>query len=170
MSKLKINATGDASDEFVKDLFTYIVDGGLEDLIVDTLSNKNRMVSLTHWDSHENEVTFESLEINQLSPHSTIDLPSDPISVSAGIEDENLVLSVNYSGGCKTHLFELIWDGQYLESSPLQINLNFRHSNQGDTCQMLIRKRLAYSLSDVEPCHINLHLDGHKISTIVYNP
>ena len=162
MSTLKLNAYGEFKDseQLIQDLFTYIVDGGLEDQLVDTLSNEKRIVNMSNWSQEAKEVSFEVIPILKISQESAIDHEGDILGLSVRIDDANLVFDLRYGGGCKEHKFELTWDGAYLKSIPPQINLNFKHSNEGDSCKAIKTKKIAFSLKDIEPCKINLFVNG----------
>ena len=168
MAKLRVNALGDDTELFIEDLFTYVVDGGLEELIAQSLSNKNRIVSLFHWDEKDKELTFEITKLHQFDPYASLGQVADPINVGAGIEGSHLILDLNYQGGHKEHIIELTWDGTYSESSPPHVNLMMRHSADGDSCKAEINKKRAYTLSDLRPCVINIFLAGEHIHALEY--
>ena len=168
MTKLRMSAMGDDAEPFIDDLFTYVVDGGLEDLIVDTLSNKNRIVTLSHWDDKERELVFEVTTVHLFEPYSTLGEVSDPVNLGAGIEAGNLVLDLSYQGSHKEHKFELVWDGNYVEGSRPQANLIFRHSADGDSGHNTIHKKLAYTLKDLKPCLLNIYLGEDLVHSLDY--
>ncbi len=66
---------------------------------------------------------------------------------AAGLKGDRLILDVMYGGGCRTHTFQLNWDGKLLKSNPPQIVLNLSHNANGDTCKALISQRLQFDLS-----------------------
>lgn len=66
---------------------------------------------------------------------------------AAGLKGDRLILDVMYGGGCRTHTFQLNWDGKLLKSNPPQIVLNLSHDANGDTCKALISQRLQFDLS-----------------------
>ncbi len=69
--------------------------------------------------------------------------------VSWTVEEEITTVVVNYSGGCKTHRFNLYSDAKYTKSIPPQLHLYLRHENHGDACRRLIRDTLRFHLAPV---------------------
>ncbi len=166
---IKIQSYGDSSKEFIDDLFTYIVDGGLEDIITDNLSNTSRIVSMAYWDAETNEITFEVIPILKIQSDTNIVDHGELIGAHASIEEENLILNITYAGGCKVHKFELVWDGLYFESSPVQVNLSLHHSNENDNCKARKNKKIAFSLADIKSSRINLMYNNKPIQSIRHN-
>lgn len=70
---------------------------------------------------------------------------------SAKIEKDALRLNISYSGGCKEHVFEIIWNGFFLESNPPQVDLFLVHNANGDRCEAYITKKdLQFDLSPIK--------------------
>ncbi len=69
---------------------------------------------------------------------------------SAKIIKDTLQIEVSASGGCEEHLFDLYWDGSFLESYPVQTKLTLTHDSQGDICEAIIRKTLVFDLSSLK--------------------
>lgn len=59
MKKLELEFFGGDSEEIAGKLYTYIVDGGLGDQIVDFLSENKISVSMRDWDNTTLKVLFE---------------------------------------------------------------------------------------------------------------
>mgnify|MGYP000256180308 CR=1 FL=1 len=169
MAKLRVNALGDDAEHFINDLFNYVVDGGLEDFIANALTNKNQIVSFSHWDDKDKELIFEVTKVHQFEPYCTLGEVADPVHLGAGIEGNNLILDVTYQGSHKDHLFELVWDGDYLEGETTQANLVFRHSAQGDEGHNTIHKKLAYTLTDLKPCNINIYVGDEHLHMLEFH-
>lgn len=53
-------------------------------------------------------------------------------------EGDNLQVILEYSGGCKVHTFEIIWDGIVYTDNPCKINLLLIHRGNFDNCEALI--------------------------------
>lgn len=66
---------------------------------------------------------------------------------SAGLKGDKLILDVVYGGGCRTHDFQLSWDGSILKSNPPQVVLSLTHNGNGDPCKALVIERLQFDLS-----------------------
>jgi hypothetical protein len=82
------------------------------------------------------------------------DLPSDPVSIlDAEVDDDTLVMSVRYGGGCEDHLFTLCWDGGFAESHPVQARLSLQHDARGDLCRALITEELEFDLGSLKEAY-----------------
>jgi hypothetical protein len=79
---------------------------------------------------------------------------------NAFVWEDVLTVSVQYSGGCKKHDFQLVWDGTYTKSLPPQISLFLIHNNNGDTCKAIVREELQFVLSSELTIATELLLDG----------
>ena len=56
--------------------------------------------------------------------------------VEASISGDRLATVVAYSGGCAEHDFTLCWpEPVFLESDPVQVNLEILHDGHGDACE-----------------------------------
>jgi len=72
----------------------------------------------------------------------------DPVKInSINRVDDSLVINITYSGGCKAHSFDFVWDGVVLESYPAQIYLLLAHSNNGDQCNDTITETISIDLT-----------------------
>ncbi len=95
------------------------------------------------------------------------DIDSTHLS-SATLEGTTLVLSVSYGGGCEEHEFGLYWDGSFLESHPMQVNLKLVHNGHGDVCEAIKRKTLRFDLSSLaSPDPLIVNLGGAGVSASV---
>lgn len=66
---------------------------------------------------------------------------------SISVKDNNVEITVAYSGGCKKHNFEIIWDENVDFGNPPVINLIVIHNANGDACEAYITEDLTFSLS-----------------------
>ena len=72
---------------------------------------------------------------------------------SATVEGDTLSIGVSYSGGCANHEWELCWDGEVMESAPVQIRLSLGHNANGDSCEAIETDSIQFDISvlaDVE--------------------
>lgn len=61
-------------------------------------------------------------------------------------EGDILKISVTYTGGCKEHTFDVIWNGLLLLSYPCQIGLLITHDALGDNCEASLTEILEVDL------------------------
>ena len=72
---------------------------------------------------------------------------------SATVEGDTLSIGVSHSGGCANHEWELCWDGEVMESAPVQIRLPLGHNANGDSCEAIETDNIQSDISvlaDVE--------------------
>lgn len=74
---------------------------------------------------------------------------------------DSLFIGVQYSGGCKTHEFKMISNGNMLKSLPPQLPLYLEHNGNGDNCRALKSEKLAF---DLKPLRAQ---QGKKIKVFV---
>jgi hypothetical protein len=74
----------------------------------------------------------------------------DPYTIDTiTFRGDTLVLTVSWSGGCKTHTFKL-FSGYYLYlSMPPQIDLFPYHDGNGDDCEALLHDTLFFDLKPI---------------------
>lgn len=90
---------------------------------------------------------------------------------SLHIEDDCLTVKVGYSGGCKTHDFELRTQGAIVETSPLTADIVLWHNAHNDNCEAYILEELHFDLKDLQLDDnevINLYFITHD-KAILYN-
>jgi len=68
---------------------------------------------------------------------------------NAEIKDNILTINITYSGGCKPHNFELMFNGMFMKSLPRKAGLYLKHESNGDLCKKLILLELKYDLSSI---------------------
>ncbi len=77
-------------------------------------------------------------------------LSSDPLDLKGIVlKGDSVEVSVAYSGGCKQHSFEFIWNGAVAKTNPPEINLFIRHRANGDACEAYITEKLTFSVTDL---------------------
>ncbi len=57
-----------------------------------------------------------------------------------------LIIDINYGGGCFPHLFSLEWDGISLESFPPQYNFNLVDLSEYDPCKAILPAQLRFDI------------------------
>lgn len=79
----------------------------------------------------------------------------DAITVNAvSIDGTDLVVDVTYSGGCATHAFQLCWPSQsFLESEPVQVDLEILHLDPGDKCDGKVDEDVRLSLLPLQQAY-----------------
>jgi hypothetical protein len=78
--------------------------------------------------------------------------------LEASVSKDLLKLEVEYGGGCRVHLFEIIADPDaFLESWPIQINIYMKHESHDDFCKALVRKKLTFSLDPLKEAFKGLY-------------
>jgi len=63
------------------------------------------------------------------------------------VENDTLVASVSYGGGCREHRFALVFAHRFLESDPVQMTGWLSHDAAGDLCRALLGRTLRYDLT-----------------------
>jgi|GEM_PF-923266 len=76
---------------------------------------------------------------------------NDDVSIlDAKIKKNCLYLKIQYSGGCKTHIFRLICNSPKCGTPPLPpLTLNFQHDSNKDACEALITKEISFDLTSL---------------------
>jgi hypothetical protein len=54
-------------------------------------------------------------------------------------------INASYTGGCKTHEFNLVTD-KILDSQDPSINLNLSHDDKGDKCKRIVTDNLVFDM------------------------
>lgn len=94
------------------------------------------------------------------------DWPRDPAALrSVSLDGSLLRLEVEYSGGCREHLFDLVaWNG-WLESYPVQVGVLLAHDDRGDACEALVTRQLTFDLGPLRRAYEQAY--GRGSETIV---
>jgi hypothetical protein len=71
------------------------------------------------------------------------------------IQNDSIIFSLAYSGGCEEHSFELYSNGMMAKSMPPQIYLTLIHLGNQDKCRNLIRTSESFSLKNLSELHQN---------------
>ena len=65
------------------------------------------------------------------------------------IENGTLILTISYSGGCASHDFTLVTNGNFMESDPVQLVVALTHNANDDTCQAYSTERYSFDLEPI---------------------
>lgn len=125
----------------------------------------------------QNEINqVDETEINvESKPDENIELTakigelteSDPITItSAQIDGNKMFLTVEYSGGCEEHSFEMVGSLAVMKSLPPKRSVRLIHESNDDHCRALITKNLVINIealadSQKSGSEIILILDGY---------
>lgn len=99
----------------------------------------------------------------------------DPIDVTgASISGDTLSVDVGHGGGCEEHTYSLCWPDQlFMESMPVQVNLEVFHDAHGDGCEAYLTSTLDFDLTPLKTAYedayqesggtITIHVDGQTV-------
>lgn len=92
---------------------------------------------------------------------------SDPVTItSAQITANTLFLTIEYSGGCEDHTFEMIGNAAVMKSLPPKRSVKLIHEANDDHCRSWITQNLEINIEDLADAkkagsEIILILDGY---------
>ena len=66
------------------------------------------------------------------------------------IENDTLILTISYSGGCASHDFTLVTNGRFMESDPVQLVVALTHNANDDTCEAYPTERYSFDLEPIK--------------------
>ena len=101
--------------------------------------------------------------------------PSRVVSVgNASITGDTLSLEVSYGGGCEAHHFTLCWPDQtFMESAPVQVNLEVLDQGEPDYCDAYMTEGVSFDLTELKLRYqssyattngvITVHVDGETV-------
>lgn len=64
-------------------------------------------------------------------------------------ENDLIKINLSYSGGCKQHSFEIIWDGIVYTDDPCHMNLLLIHKDNNDSCEALLNETIIVDLEEL---------------------
>jgi len=79
------------------------------------------------------------------------------------IEGDNLIIHVSSSGGCSNHDYQLIWDGSFMKSNPVQAILRLSHDENSDMCDSIVGGNISFNIGLIEKSYIESYGNGEKI-------
>lgn len=92
----------------------------------------------------------------------------DTAASELSVEGDTLSVAVSYGGGCEDHLFAICWpDQSFLESDPVQVNLEIWHGGEEDLCDAYLSDVLTFDLSPLKAAWKEAY--GDTGGTIVLN-
>ncbi|MBL3657122.1 hypothetical protein [Fulvivirga sediminis] len=116
-----------------------------------------------------NRATNKENDSNTISACSDITINDDTNGVanyevlSATIDQAKLLLNIRHSGGCKDISYNLITNGVFRESIPVQLDVDLVFSEE-DQCEALIEKQLCFNMSTLTELYKdNYQTDSGKI-------
>lgn len=96
---------------------------------------------------------FEGGEI--LSCDDADELADDPYDLQGAsyVGGDELEIEVHYGGGCEEHEWALCWDGEFMESEPVQARLDLRHDDRDDPCRAYLHDTLTFDLAELREAY-----------------
>ncbi len=92
--------------------------------------------------------------IPDTAPKAIIDLSAsmdgytDPVNIKhVETVGDFLQIDVSYSGGCEEHEFNLVSNGKFTPTYPVELEIHLEHNANGDRCRSLIDKRLFFDVT-----------------------
>ena len=79
------------------------------------------------------------------------------------VSDSILVIFLNYKGGKRTYTFDLIFNGKYLKSLPVQVNLFLKPNKVKKSRDKIQKRQLKFKLTKLE------HLDYGTLIINLYS-
>lgn len=93
-----------------------------------------------------NESVFNQINTDRINDKPT----GDSYTLNSASREGNIIsLEVSYSGGCKNHKFELIWDGKVYVQDPSHVNFMLIHDADGDQCEAWLTKTFKINLEQL---------------------
>ena len=87
----------------------------------------------------------------KLSKEFTIPEKNSPFKITeAFTSGDILAIVVNYSGGCKTHEWELKGTTNFKKSLPPKKGLYLEHNSNGDNCRTSLKDTIQFDLNSVK--------------------
>jgi hypothetical protein len=97
----------------------------------------------------------------------------DAITINAvKVVGDSLYVDVQYSGGCKTHEFKMITNGNFMKSLPPQLPLFLEHNANEDNCRALKMETLKYDLKPLRSTQtkkIKVFVNDDKEKSVEYS-
>ena len=89
---------------------------------------------------------------------------SDTVRIAhLSLSGDELGLLIEYSGGCEVHDFEFCWNGLFMESLPVQVDLALGHNANNDACDGWITEQLFYDISHLRQSYEAAYGPGGSI-------
>lgn len=92
----------------------------------------------------------------------------DTSGESLSIDGDTLSVDLSFGGGCEDHLFEICWpDQSFMESEPVQVNLEIWHGGTPDMCEAYLSETVDFDLSPLKAEWKDAY--GEGAGTIILN-
>lgn len=84
------------------------------------------------------------------------------------VDGDTLWVDVAYGGGCEEHTFTICWpDQSFMESDPVQVNLEIFHGGPADMCEAYLYETLEFDLTPLKDAWKAAY--GDTAGTVVIN-
>lgn len=120
-------------------------------IMISSSCNKRREMKKSPADQTEtiNTKEKEAISVVEIDP-TYKNIKTDSFTLlESNVEGDNLILLVQYGGGCEEHEWKLKTNGAYAKSLPPQITLNLEHNANGDMCRALLTDTLEFNIKPV---------------------
>jgi len=120
-------------------------------ILISSSCNERREMKKSAADQTEtiNTKEKEAISVVEIDP-TYKNIKTDSFTLlESNVEGDNLILLVQYGGGCEEHEWKLKTNGAYAKSLPPQITLNLEHNANGDMCRALLTDTLEFNLEPV---------------------
>lgn len=126
-------------------------------------------VRITQPNLQSNESDYETvqLKVKKVNSFSTEQVNLIILKgASFDISTNQLILDINYGGGCFPHLFSLEWDGLTIKTIPPQYNFNLVDLSEYDPCRAILPVQLRFDIDTPSiqldrPSLINIGTQGN---------
>tara|TARA_R110001583_G_scaffold57921_7_gene173085 strand:- start:3030 stop:3551 length:522 start_codon:yes stop_codon:yes gene_type:complete len=121
---------------------------GTEDAVTLDSTNNNSLSnsSVSNTLLRINKDVFEVINSNRINNIKTGEFYSINNAERKG---DFIAINLSYSGGCKQHDFEIIWDGIVYTDDPCHMNLILIHNSNNDNCEALITEVININLKEL---------------------
>lgn len=107
--------------------------------------------------------SFESTQSQILVDPSQFDDPSDDFLLEdVEVVNDSIILAIRYGGGCGTIDYQLVSDGAFKESNPVQVNVKLIFKDD-DHCEALLSKKLVFDLTPLKEDYLTAYPNGPNV-------
>jgi hypothetical protein len=91
----------------------------------------------------------------------------DDVPENLSVDGDVLSVIVSYGGGCERHYFEMCWpEPSFMESEPVQVNLEIWHGGTPDMCDAYLTETLEFELDLLQQSWKDQYGEGPGTITI----
>lgn len=99
---------------------------------------------------------LENSDVIRVNTDLFINSPNDDFEIiNASISNNNLNLTIEYSGGCGNIYYDLVTSDDYLETNPIQKNIRLAFDDK-DNCEAGVEVKLSFDLTQIQVSDSNL--------------